>query len=185
MRNLIPCTLALLLVCSQTASAAEADERLDVGDYIPSYASMKCGGVEDGVEVGKTTCYTCRAGLEPIFYVFAARRSPALAKLTKEIDALVVAKQKKNAAAVVNFLGSPEDETLRKDVVKFGNQHGLQHVALTITADGEKFDLDNNDEVTVMLFEKGVIRLRNSARTDKLDDEVVKSIVRRSKALLD
>ncbi|MEQ8789028.1 MAG: hypothetical protein RIC55_22135 [Pirellulaceae bacterium] len=184
MRTTILGAMALLLTCTPMISAEEADDRLDVGDYIPSYASTKCGGVDDGVAVGKTTCYTCRSGPEPIFYIFAARRNAALAKLTKEIDALVLAKQKKNAAAVINFLGDPEDETLRKEVVQFGDKNALKNVALTITADGSKFDLGGKDEVTVILFEKGVVRLRNSATAGRLDDDTVESIIRRSKALL-
>jgi hypothetical protein len=184
MRSAILTTTALLLTCTHTTFADETGDRLDVGDYIPSYASTKCGGVDDGVAVGKTTCYTCRSGPEPVFYVFASRRSPLLAKLTKEIDALVLAKQKKNATGVVNFLGDPEDETLRKEVVQFGDKNKLKSVALTITADGSKFELDDKDEVTVILFEKGVIRLRNSAKAGRFNNDVVESIVRRSKALL-
>lgn len=178
-------SIALVLTCAACLRAAGPGDRLDVGDYIPSYASTKCGGIDDGVAVGKTTCYTCRSGNEPIFYIFAAKRSEPLVKLVKEIEKLVAAKQKLNAKAVVNFIGDPADEKTRREVAECGKQHDLKRVALTVTADGEKFDLDDGDEVTVILFEKAVIRLRNSAKAGHFDDEAIHSIVRRSKSLLD
>lgn len=177
--------LPMLLLSATCVIAAEATQRPDVGDYIPSYASTKCGGIDDGVEVGKTTCYTCRAGQEPIFYVFAKRPSEALVTLVKKIETLVIAKKDENAAAVVNFVGDPEDQEAREDVADFGAKHDLNNVSLTITKDASKFHLNQDDEVTVILFENGIIRLRNSAGSGALDEKVVGSIIRRSKALLD
>lgn len=176
--------ISFLLVCVTVVSAAEPARRVDVGDDIPSYASTKCGGIEDGVAVGKTLCYTCRAGDEPIFYVFAKKPSEPLAKLVKEIDAVVAARQADKAAAVVNFLGDPKDEAVRQNVGEFGRQHGLKNVSLTITADGSKFELDDADDITVLLFEKGIIRLRSSAKVASFDDKAIATVVRRSKAVL-
>lgn len=180
-RILIP----LILLAATCVTAAELAQRPDVGDYIPSYASTKCGGIDDGVAPGKTVCYTCRAGEEPIFYVFAKKPSDSLVKLVKQIETLVVAKKKENAAAVVNFLGDPKNDQARKDVADFGTKHDLRNVSLTITGDGSKFDLDDGDEVTVILFENGIIRLRNSAKPGTLDEKAIGSIIRRSKALLE
>ncbi len=51
---------AMLLVAG--ASAAWAAEELKSGiavdGAIGAYASTKCGGADDGVEVGKSLCYT-------------------------------------------------------------------------------------------------------------------------------
>lgn len=176
---------AVLLVVAAGAMAAEPPKRPDVGDYVPSYASTKCGGVDDGVPVGKTLCYTCRAGEEPIFYIFARRPSDPLARLVKQVETLVVARREQRAAAVVNFVGDPANERTRQEVVDFGAVQGLREVSLTITADGAKFGLDDEDEATVILFRNGVIRLRSSARIGALDDKAIESMVRRAKALLD
>lgn len=181
LRMVIP----LIVLAATCVTAAEPAQRPDVGDYVPSYASTKCGGIDDKVPVGKTVCYTCRAGEEPIFYIFAKQPSDSLAKLVKQIETLVAAKKEEKAAAVVNFLGDPKNEQARKDVADFGTKHGLRHVSLTVTGDGSKFDLDDGDEATVILFENGIIRLRNSARLGTLDQKAIDSIIRRSKALLE
>lgn len=171
-----------------TFSSAIADDSVTkkpgVGDHVPSYASTKCGGIEDRVPVGKTVCYTCRAGSEPIFYVFTREPSDSLVKLVREIETMIVARKEKKAAAVINFLGDPNDEKARQQIAEFGTKHSLQNVSLTITADGPKFVLSDDDEATVILFEDGIIRLRTSARRGKLDDKAIESIVRESEAIL-
>ena len=51
---------AVLLVCA-VASCLAADPPaggLAVGDPIGSYSCVKSGGADDGVEVGKSLCYT-------------------------------------------------------------------------------------------------------------------------------
>lgn len=178
-------TILFLLFAATYAVSAEPTQSSDVGDYVPSYASTKCGGIDDGVPAGKTLCYTCRAGEEPIFYIFAKQPSDSVVKLVKQIEMLVVAKKNEKAAAVVNFLGDPKNEQARKDIAAFGTKHDLQNVSLTITSDGSKFNLEDGDEATVILFENGIIRLRNSAKVGALDQKAIDSIIRRSKALLD
>jgi hypothetical protein len=177
--------IPLCLLATTYVTAAEAPQRPDVGDYVPSYASTKCGGIDDGVPAGKTLCYTCRAGREPIFYILVRQPSDSLVKLVKQIEKLVVARKEENAAAVVNFLGDPANEQARQDIADFGAKYDLRNVSLTITGDGSKFDLDAEDEVTVILFENGIIRLRNSARLGAFEEKTINSIVRRSKALLE
>lgn len=51
---------AALLVCA-VASCYAADgftSGVPAGESIGSYSGTKCGGAEDGVEVGKSLCYT-------------------------------------------------------------------------------------------------------------------------------
>ena len=131
--------ISLTLLIATGALAADPAKRPDVGDHVPSYASTKCGGIEDGVPAGKTLCYTCRAGEEPIFYVFAEKPSDPLVDLVKQIETLVIAKKQKKPAAVVNFLGDSKHEQARKDIADFGKKHDLRNVSLTISGDGEKF----------------------------------------------
>lgn len=176
--------MCLILFGANIVFAAESSARPDVGDDIPSYASTKCGGIDDGVMVGKTLCYTCRAGDEPIFYVFATQPSDSLARLVKQIETIVSDHKEKRTAGVVNFLGDPRNVSTRQDVAAFGKQHVFNQVSLTVTGDGSKFGLDDADEVTVILFEKGIIRLRNAVKPGQLDDKTIASIVRRSKSLL-
>ena len=173
-----------LFFASVATSAEPVTKKPVVGDHVPSYASTKCGGIQDGVAVGKTVCYTCRAGDEPIFYVFTREPNDSLVKLVKQIEAMVVARKERKAAGVINFLGDPKDEKLRQRIADFGTRHSLQNVSLTITADGPKFVLSDDHEATVILFENGIIRLRTAVERGKFDDEATAAIVRESTAIL-
>lgn len=173
------------LLVTLVATAAEPETKKPVvGDHVPSYASTKCGGIQDGVPVGKTVCYTCRAGDEPIFYVFTREPNDSLVKLVKQIEAMVVARKDRKAAGVINFLGDPKDEKQRQRIADFGAKHSLQNLSLTITADGPKFVLSDDHEATVILFENGVIRLRTAVERGKFDDKAIEAIVRESTTIL-
>ena len=54
--------MATALACAtlwvSSGCADELTSGVEVGDRIGSYKSTKCGGVDDGVEVGKSLCYT-------------------------------------------------------------------------------------------------------------------------------
>jgi hypothetical protein len=51
---------AAALVLASTASlyAAELKSGIPVGGSMPKYQATKCGGGEDGVELGASLCYT-------------------------------------------------------------------------------------------------------------------------------
>jgi hypothetical protein len=49
---LLVCAVAACVGCSPPAAGVA------VGDPIGSYACVKSGGIDDGVEVGRSLCYT-------------------------------------------------------------------------------------------------------------------------------
>ena len=49
---------ALLVVASASAVHAELKSGVPVGGKITPYKGTKCGGADDGVELGKPLCYT-------------------------------------------------------------------------------------------------------------------------------
>jgi hypothetical protein len=49
---------ALLLTMAAASAAAELISGIEVGGKIGPYSTTKCGGIDDGVEVGKSLCYT-------------------------------------------------------------------------------------------------------------------------------
>ncbi len=52
-------TLALLSVfCAPAASAADLKSGVAVGGSIGTYKATKCGGIDDGIKVGASLCYT-------------------------------------------------------------------------------------------------------------------------------
>jgi len=57
MKTVIAISATAILVTA-TANAAEFKSGFAVGDRLRSYRCVKTAGVEDGVKVGKTLCYT-------------------------------------------------------------------------------------------------------------------------------
>lgn len=48
-----------MLACAAApVPAAELQSGIAVGESVGPYSSTKCGGIDDGVEVGKALCYT-------------------------------------------------------------------------------------------------------------------------------
>ena len=50
--------LALLVLAASAVNAAELKSGLQVGDSIVTYTGEKCGGIQDGIAVGRNLCYT-------------------------------------------------------------------------------------------------------------------------------
>jgi hypothetical protein len=61
MRKLVSFGAAALMLATAAcapAPAADTDSGIEVGKRVGSYSATKCGGIEDGVDVGKSLCYT-------------------------------------------------------------------------------------------------------------------------------
>ena len=50
--------VAALTLMSAGLQAAEVESGVPVGGRIGTYSTTKCGGIVDGVAVGKSLCYT-------------------------------------------------------------------------------------------------------------------------------
>ena len=49
---------AATLVLAMSSYSLAADSGIEVGGRISKYKATKCGGVDDGVTVGKSLCFT-------------------------------------------------------------------------------------------------------------------------------
>jgi hypothetical protein len=50
--------LVLFVLAASAVNAAELKSGLQVGDPIVTYTGEKCGGIQDGIAVGRNLCYT-------------------------------------------------------------------------------------------------------------------------------
>ena len=48
----------LVLAAASAVRAGELKSGIPVGGRMPKYKATKCGGGDDGVELGKSLCYT-------------------------------------------------------------------------------------------------------------------------------
>ncbi len=49
---------AAALVLAMSSYSLAADSGIDVGGRIGTYKATKCGGVDDGIDVGRALCFT-------------------------------------------------------------------------------------------------------------------------------
>ena len=117
-------------------------------------------------------------------FVFAKTADDALAGLAKEIDKLVAANQEKKLAAVINFTGEANDAA-KANIKEFGEKHELKNVALTITGDGKKFEVNDEAEVTVMHYKGKKVQFNAAVAKGGLSKEAVAAIVEGVKKILD
>ena len=103
--------------------------------------------------------------------------------LVKKIDALVVAQQEKKLAAVVNFPGEADDETTEK-IKKFGEKQRLKKVPLAVTSDGDKFEINDDAEVSVMIYRGKKVKFNYALGKGGLDQKTVAAIVKDTKKML-
>ena len=107
-----------------------------------------------------------------------------MASLAKQIDKLVADNQEKKLAAVINFIGEPTDDYKAK-IAEFGTKHNLKNVALTITADAETFKVNDQAELTVMLYKGKTVKSNHAVAAGGLNAGAVKKILEGAKTILD
>ena len=117
-------------------------------------------------------------------FAFAKTPDDALASLAKQIDKLVADNQEKKLAAVINFTGEPSDDYKAK-VAEFGTKHNLKNVALVITADAERFNVNDQAEVTVMHYKGKSVKSNCAVAAGGLNEAAVKSILEGVKTILE
>jgi len=175
--------LAATLVTA-IAHAGEVQSGIPVGGSIGAYSTTKCGGAEDGVAVGANLCYTCRLGARPVAFLFAKNPSEDLARVVKELDAVVAKNSSKQMAAVLNFTGEPTDDYMQK-VKKFAEEAGLKHIAVTVTADADQFKVNDQAALTVMHYRNKVVKFNLAVDEAGLKDkETVAKIIKGTETIL-
>ena len=107
-----------------------------------------------------------------------------MASLAKQIDKLVADNKEKKLAAVINFTGDPSDD-YQSQISEFGEKHNIKNVSLTVTADGQRFNVSDDAEVTVILYKGKTVKFNCSVGEGKLDKAAVKAIVDGTGKILD
>ena len=175
--------LTILMASFSMLSAEEVESGVQVDGSIGPYRTVKVTGCEDGVEDGSSLCYTCKLGARPVAFIFAKTPDNTLASLIKELDEVAAENADSKMANVVNFNGEVTDEYIQK-IKEFGEKLDLKHTALTTSADGDKFKVNNDAEVTVMHY-KGKKVKYNFASKEGLSDDAVKQIVKGASTIVE
>ena len=103
--------------------------------------------------------------------------------LVKKMDDLVVLRQDKKLAAVVNFLGEINDETKEK-IKEFGKELDLKKVPLAVTTDSEPLKINDAAEITVMIYRGKTVKANYALAKDRLNQKTIEAIINSTESML-
>ena len=99
-----------------------------------------------------------------------------MASLAKAIDAAVAKNKSRRLAAVINLIGEPTDEYVAK-AKAFAKKHNLKNVVVTVTADADKFNVNDEAEVTVMNYLRKRVKFNYAVGSGGLTKKDIEAIV--------
>ena len=106
-----------------------------------------------------------------------------MAGLVKALDKTVKSNRSSKLSAVVNFEVQAKDDFLEKARL-FGPKHNVENVALTVTGDGSRFRVNDDVELTVMMYRNKVVKF-NYVVEKKVTKKDIQAIVAGTKKILE
>ena len=180
MKKMIALAAAALVSVSYFAQAADKAECLEVGSTVGAFYVTDV----TGPEAGKKLCYRCKYGSRPVVTIFSRQMDDQVASLVKQVDGVVGANQDKNMAAFVVLL-SDKPEEAAGSLKKAADTTGIKHTPLT-TFDGQtgpgEYKIAKDADVTVMMWVKGELKVNETYKQGKLDQETVTKLVKETAA---
>src|SRR5262245_11653004 len=144
-----PALFLALAACCLAPAAEPCISGLPAGQRPGPYAAI----VSVGPNRGQLHCFICETADRPAAIVFARKPSDALGKLVQGFDKALVQHKAAELRSWVTFL-SDDQPALDPQVVKWGKQHGIGNVSLTVFEDVDgppAYRLARDAEVTVLL----------------------------------
>ena len=171
--------VCLLAVCG----VAVAADGLAIGDDVPAF------NVRDitGPNKGKTLCYRCKFGSQPVVTVFTRDVNDSVVSLVKKVDEQVAANKDKKMASFVVVLTNDPDATEAK-LAAIAKKEGIKNVPLTIMegdAGPEGYGVQKDAETTVMMWVDGNLKVNEAFSKGKFDAKAVESVVGSTKKILE
>jgi hypothetical protein len=168
-----------LIVSSLAVNAARADgPRLDSGLRAGEIANMFSVRAITGPHRGKTLCYRCELGNDPVVCVFARRITAPLTSLFKQLDARI-ASGKDGLKALVVFLTDDPNETAKK-LEALAAQCALDHVPLTLVNNPygpQDYKIADAAEVTILMWKGPTVRVNRAYARGGMTEADVKDVV--------
>jgi hypothetical protein len=174
LRNLFLGAMTAVLALGGAALAADLRSGPQVGEDVPGpFHPLNV----NGEDAGKKACLYCKAGDSPVVAVFArSADNAALKKLITTIDEVAAKNPKAELNSFVVFCSNSDKlEGVLKD---FAEQAKLKNVVLAIEepAGPEKYDINRDAEVTVILYKERVVKANHSFAKGKLTERDVETV---------
>jgi len=174
-------TIALCASVLMLATAAFAGEGLKVGDEVGAFTVTDV----TGPEAGKSLCYRCRYGNQPVVSIFAREINDELATLVKNVDQVVGQNRGEKMAAFVVLLS--DDPSAQEGALKaLAKEHGITNTPLTVFDDknGPPSYKITDADFTVMMWVEGELKVNETFKAGQLSPQTVTQVVGQTDTIL-
>ena len=173
----------LMLATAAVVAAEKLTSGLPVGESVPAF------NVRDitGPNAGKTLCYRCKYGAQPVVAIFTREVNDNVAELIKKIDAQVGEnKDAKMAAFVVTITDNPD--SVEPKLESLAKSADIKNTPLTIvegTSGPPNYKISKDAEVTVMMWVESEVKVNEAFGKGGLDKKAVDRLAGETKKILD
>lgn len=172
-----------VLAVATFAGAGEVMSGLKAGSRVPAFTVHDVTGPLKGEDL----CYRCRYGAQPVVTIFAKEVTPEVVALTKQLDAVVAEnRDAKMAGFVVVMSDAPEG--VYDDLAKAAKDNKIEQLPLTTfkgMSGPSGYDLSKDADYTVMMWVDNKIKMSAGYHKGDLKDEMITSIVAKTKTILE
>ena len=172
-RKLAPLVAVVLL--AGAAFAADLKSGPQVGEDVPGpFHPLNV----NGEDAGKKACLYCKAGDSPVVAIFArSADDAALKKLIAKVEETAAAKNPKAELNTFVVFCSNSDK-LEGQLKEFAEKANLKHVVLAIEepAGPEKYNINREADVTVVLYKERVVKANHSFARGKLTEKDIDTV---------
>ncbi len=167
--------LTVLTAATMTANAADIKSGLQIGDYPGANNVLDV----TGPSAGEKLCYRCRYSSRPVVNIFARKMDDNVAKLIKELDAVVGKNQENKMAAFVVLL-SDNPDAQEASLKEAAAKNGIKHTPLTVfenTTGPGKYKISEDADVTVMMWVESDVKVNHAYKAADLNAESIAKII--------
>jgi hypothetical protein len=165
---------ATVVVLGGMALAADVKSGPQVGEDVPGpFHPLNV----NGEDAGKKACLYCKAGDGPVVAIFArSADNAALKKLIARIDETAARNPKAELNSFVVFCSN--NDKLESELKSFAEKANLKSVILAIEepAGPEKYNINRDAEITVLLYKERVVKANHSFGKGQLTEKDVDKV---------
>ena len=131
----------------------------------------------NGDSAGKKNCLYCANAGNPVAVVFARELTPEVAKLIRKLDEATVKNSGASMGSYAVFMS--DSEKLPTDLKNLADKANLQKLVLAVDnpAGPKAYDIAQNADVTVLLYNEFVVRANHAFRKGELHDSDITQVV--------
>ena len=165
----------LVALVAGLAAAAELKSGPQPGEKIPGpFSPLNI----NGDDAGEKRCLVCKNGTNPVVMIFARTADDATTqKLIKDVDAVTAKNAGCEMGSFVVFC--TDDDTTEKKLKALAEKEKYKKIILSVDnpAGPKNYDLNKDADVTVVLYDKHVVKASHAFKKGELKDGDIEKIV--------